>query len=368
MWLITWDPTQPMATRPLAIQKDGTWYTYGWDLTKNICEVYGPAGYIRTSYSYLPYGEVSATGDISQPIQWSSEFYDTELDVNYYIFRYYCSCSGRWLQRDFIKELGGRNLYTIGVPTYTIDILGAWGDGLGGRIGRANQKGHTDFVGNEPMGPFDYKKEDSDPETSPFNPKSTWRHFRSLDDSEKDLTEATKKCDKHAYERYAHQMQDFFAHYGQGFRADKYSYSMLEVIMSIIAVSDDYNMNNLEFRKQVEQMLQDYPTGHLSASIWGGLNPSEYPEPDNAEVYSAAYAQAAQRTNMWFGFWKQCCCEQNGHWIQKINASGKPVCENFKQPVNPFGDRAAPPVIPPRSYSRKPKDNPSSLKGFSVSL
>ena len=33
-------PTQPVATRPLAIQKDGTWYTYGWDLTKNICEVY----------------------------------------------------------------------------------------------------------------------------------------------------------------------------------------------------------------------------------------------------------------------------------------------------------------------------------------
>ena len=33
-------PTQPVATRPLALQKDGTWYTYGWDLTKNICEVY----------------------------------------------------------------------------------------------------------------------------------------------------------------------------------------------------------------------------------------------------------------------------------------------------------------------------------------
>ena len=33
-------PTQPVATRPLAIQKDGTWYICGWDLTKNICEVY----------------------------------------------------------------------------------------------------------------------------------------------------------------------------------------------------------------------------------------------------------------------------------------------------------------------------------------
>lgn len=40
LWFITWDPTQPIATRPLAIQKDGTWYTYGWDLTKNACELY----------------------------------------------------------------------------------------------------------------------------------------------------------------------------------------------------------------------------------------------------------------------------------------------------------------------------------------
>ena len=28
LWLITWDPTQEIATRPLAIQKNGTWYTF----------------------------------------------------------------------------------------------------------------------------------------------------------------------------------------------------------------------------------------------------------------------------------------------------------------------------------------------------
>ena len=36
------------ATRPLVIQKDGSWFTYGWDLTKNICELYGQHGYIHT--------------------------------------------------------------------------------------------------------------------------------------------------------------------------------------------------------------------------------------------------------------------------------------------------------------------------------
>ncbi len=33
---ITWDPAQPIATCPHAIRKDGTWYAYGWNLTKNI--------------------------------------------------------------------------------------------------------------------------------------------------------------------------------------------------------------------------------------------------------------------------------------------------------------------------------------------
>ena len=87
LWLITRDPTQPIATRPLAIQKDATWYSaparlasqdsrsqvcsrlgvwllkshpaYGWDLTKNICELYGSNGYIRTAYTYTPNGEVT---------------------------------------------------------------------------------------------------------------------------------------------------------------------------------------------------------------------------------------------------------------------------------------------------------------------
>ena len=57
------------ATRPLAIQKDATWYTYGWDLTKNICEVYGQHGYICTAYTYTPYGQVTAEGDVEQRVK-----------------------------------------------------------------------------------------------------------------------------------------------------------------------------------------------------------------------------------------------------------------------------------------------------------
>ena len=99
-WFILWDPTQPDATRPLGIRKDGTWYTYGWDLTKNICEVFGSDGYIKTAYTYTPYGSVTANGNVTQPIQWSSEYNDSELGLVYYNYRHYNPADGRWIGRD----------------------------------------------------------------------------------------------------------------------------------------------------------------------------------------------------------------------------------------------------------------------------
>ncbi len=124
LWLITWDPTQPVATRPLAIQKDGTWFCYGWDLTKNICEVFGQNGHIRTAYSYTPYGSVTANGDITQPIQWSSEYADTELSLAYYNYRHYNPMDGRWLGRDLVIQT---NLYLyITNPINLNDKLGLY--------------------------------------------------------------------------------------------------------------------------------------------------------------------------------------------------------------------------------------------------
>ncbi len=76
---LVWDPTEPVATRPLAICMNGTAYAYGWDMTKNITEIYGPNGYIVNRYLYSPYGQVTPTeSTIDQPVQWSSEVHDTE--------------------------------------------------------------------------------------------------------------------------------------------------------------------------------------------------------------------------------------------------------------------------------------------------
>ncbi len=126
LWLIIWDPTQPVATRPLAIQKDGNWFCYGWDLTKNICEIFGPSGYIRSTYVYTPFGSVTATGDVTQPIQWSSEHYDSELALVYYNYRHYNPTDGRWINRDPIAEQGGWNSYNFNdnEVVHNLDIFG----------------------------------------------------------------------------------------------------------------------------------------------------------------------------------------------------------------------------------------------------
>ena len=145
---------QPVATRPLAIQKDGTWYTYGWDLTKNICEVYGQHGYIRTACTYAPYGEVTAEGDVTQPIQWSSEYNDAEPGLIYYNYRHYNPVEGKWIGRDIINS---NNMYKFlsGAP-YAIDILGGFSFYLAlgvfiyvGAVGYVALRRHMDDLGEQ---------------------------------------------------------------------------------------------------------------------------------------------------------------------------------------------------------------------------
>ncbi|MDO5451207.1 MAG: RHS repeat-associated core domain-containing protein [Akkermansia sp.] len=104
---------------------DGTWYTYGWDLTKNVWEVYGTTGYIGSAYTYSAYGQVTASGSITQPIQWSSEYNDTELGLVYYNYRHYNPIQSKWLMRD-LPNGKALNLYdfTKNSPSRYIDSMG----------------------------------------------------------------------------------------------------------------------------------------------------------------------------------------------------------------------------------------------------
>ena len=122
---ITWDPTEPQATRPLSIEQLGTWFTYGLDLSKNITELYTNTDEIATSYRYSPFGAVTQTGNTNNPLQWSSEIYDSELALTYYNYRHYNPSDGRWINRDPIGIEGGLNLYVfVGNKVWLWDELG----------------------------------------------------------------------------------------------------------------------------------------------------------------------------------------------------------------------------------------------------
>ncbi len=54
-------------------------YTYGRDLTQNICAGFGADVCIKTAYTCTPYSSVTASGSVGRPIQWSSEYNDTSL-------------------------------------------------------------------------------------------------------------------------------------------------------------------------------------------------------------------------------------------------------------------------------------------------
>ncbi len=117
--VIYWDPTEETATRPLAISIVGdNVYFPTVDLTKNVCELVDFYGNVAATYDYAPFGNVSAgtpsgTAVPANSLQWSSEIYDSELDLVYYNYRHYSPSLGRFLSRDPIQEQGGLNLYAF---------------------------------------------------------------------------------------------------------------------------------------------------------------------------------------------------------------------------------------------------------------
>lgn len=71
---------------------------------------------------------MQSQGNVEQPLQWSSEYFDSELSLSYYNFRYYNSYIGRWTTKDYISEWQQHMLYSY-VANYPIaqkNILGLW--------------------------------------------------------------------------------------------------------------------------------------------------------------------------------------------------------------------------------------------------
>ena len=114
-----WDPSEPVATRPLILQKYGQYSMfYTHDGNKNVSELvfFQQANGIAAHYEYAPFGAVTATGR-STPVtaydfcecnsyRFSSEYADDALGLVYYNYRHYNTTDGRWTNRDTLAELG----------------------------------------------------------------------------------------------------------------------------------------------------------------------------------------------------------------------------------------------------------------------
>ena len=137
-----WDPTEPIATRPL-IMRAKNWdlnLFYTHDGNKNVSEVFYHAlqNGIAAHYDYAPFGAVTRTFNATRvtnrdllsenPFRFSSETHDTTLGLVYYNYRHYDSKSGRWLVKDPLKFREDKNKYLFvknHVATY-VDVLGLW--------------------------------------------------------------------------------------------------------------------------------------------------------------------------------------------------------------------------------------------------
>ncbi len=91
---------------------------------------------VAAQYEYDAFGNpLRSTGTLalSNPVQFSTKFYDLETKLNHYGYRYYDANQGRWLSRDPIEELGGINLYGAmhNDPLDKVDMRGH--DNFGGR-------------------------------------------------------------------------------------------------------------------------------------------------------------------------------------------------------------------------------------------
>ena len=114
-----WDPTEPVATRPLVwhnskflIPNSSFYYTH--DGNKNVRDVIASDGAFAAHYEYAPFGAVVAQSGESaaaNPWRFSSEFANDDTATTYYNYRHYEPIMGRWTSRDPIEEIGGANLF-----------------------------------------------------------------------------------------------------------------------------------------------------------------------------------------------------------------------------------------------------------------
>ena len=224
-------------------------------------------------------------------VRYTGREWDGETGFYHYRHRSLAAELGRFGSRDPVgyKSRSGLYRYVGNNPGSLTDPSGLWAP-------------HNKFPGYPE---FDWDLEDRG-DTHPM--RQPCLHFRPLDDSDADLAKACQSCNYDRFVRAGHDMQDFFSHYGQAFRAYR-------------------------------------TAGHLPCNaIQCGLKRVGLPNipPDDSGVYKDAFKAAQRRTEYWLDRWNDCCeKDAAGAWRPKSPQIAR--CSDGP-PHNEYGDTAPPPT------------------------
>ena len=152
--LFIWDPTEPVATRPLAWgQGEGsgtlnfepsTLNFYTHDGNKNVSECFAANGDALAHYEYAPFGATimrCGSSASANPWRFSSEYAENDMAMVSYNYRHYDILMGRWIQ---IDPASGP-MYNYQPPKW-----------IGADIYDRDMKALYSFLGNSPDTAFDY--------------------------------------------------------------------------------------------------------------------------------------------------------------------------------------------------------------------
>ena len=105
---IIWDPTLQNLSKPLCVKVGDMIYLLFHDARRNLSDIVS----VTNSTTTISHVKYSATGEItsktyidSVSFLWASEYFDSELDLIYYNYRFYNPQTGRWLTRDPIDDI-----------------------------------------------------------------------------------------------------------------------------------------------------------------------------------------------------------------------------------------------------------------------
>jgi RHS repeat-associated protein len=118
----------PNIDEPLAIQQGTNIYYYHADGLGSITALTNASGSIVQTYIYDSFGNMTATGSISQPFTYTAREYDAETGMYFYRARYYDPKVGRFVTKDPIGFKGGINVfaYVLNNPVNRTDPEGLY--------------------------------------------------------------------------------------------------------------------------------------------------------------------------------------------------------------------------------------------------